>query len=426
MTNQEREQVALFRYGIIAPLLNQQVTSKQDYLAEVCGKVHDVPYYGRKDFTPKTVECWLRDYRRGGFTALRPKGRSDKGISRVLSAEKKEEILSLRQTFRHLSAMLFYEKLVAGGVVKPEQVSYHTVYRLLRYHNLLVKDTPSSAERKRFAYDKVNILWQGDLSVGPYLTVGGKKLKTYLFAFLDDCSRIVPSAGFSFSEKFDALKQVLKDGLLRRGIPKMIYVDNGKIYHAEQLHLACASLGITLTHTQPYDPQSKGKIERFFSTVRKRFYPLLSEKPPQTLEDLNARFLRWLEEDYHRRQHSALDACPLDVFMAQAHELRTVSDPASLDPLFFKRVFRKVNPDATISLDNRLYEVPPRYVGQKIEIRFDPAAADCLYIYENEYCVCTARPVSFADNARTKRNREAEQTPPISFESLFSGQQEGR
>ncbi len=425
MTNQEREQIALFRYGLIAPLFNQQVTSKQEYLAQICGKSHMVPYYGRKDFTPKTVEEWLRNYRRGGFAALRPKGRSDKGISRVISVEKKEQIISLRQTFRHLSAMLFYEKLVATGVVNPEEVSYHTVYRLLRYHDLLAKDAPSSAERKRFAYDKVNTLWQGDLSVGPYLVVGGRKLKTSLFAFLDDCSRLVPSAGFSFSEKFDALKQVLKDGLLRRGIPKMIYVDNGKIYHAEQLHLACASLGITLTHTQPYDPQSKGKIERFFSTVRKRFYPLLFEKPPQTLEELNARFLRWLEEDYHRRQHSALDACPLDVFMAQAHDLRTVSDPASLDPLFFKRVFRKVNTDATISLDNRLYEVPPRYVGQKIEVRFDPAATDEIHIYENDYSVCTAHPVSFADNARVKRNRETDPPPPISFESLFSGQQRG-
>ncbi|WP_425060338.1 Mu transposase C-terminal domain-containing protein [Sporomusa carbonis] len=125
------------------------------------------------------------------------------------------------------------------------------------------------------------------------------------------------------------------------------------------------------------------------------------------------------------RQHSALDACPLDVFMAQAHKLRTVSDPASLDPLFFKRVFRKVNPDATISLNNRLYEVPPRYVGQKIEVRFDPAAADCLYSYENDYCVAAARPVSFTDNARAKRNRETQQIPPISFESLFSGQQKG-
>lgn len=426
MTDQEREQVALFRYGLIAPLFNQQVASKQEYLAQICGKTHMVPYYGRKDFTPKTVEGWLRDYRRGGFAALRPKGRSDKGVSRVLSPDKKEQLLALRQTSRHLSAMLFYEKLVANGVVKPDEVSYHTVYRLLRHHDLLAKDTPSHAERKRFAYDKVNMLRQGDLSVGPYLVVGGRKLKTYLFAFPDDCSRLVPSAGFSFSEKFDALKQVLKDGLLRRGIPKMIYVDNGKIYHAEQLHLACASLGITLTHTQPYDPQSKGKIERFFSTVRKRFYPLLSENPPQTLDELNGRFLRRLEEDYHRRQHSALGACPLDVFMAQAHELRTVSDPASLDPLFFKRVFRKVNPDATISLDNRLYEVPPRYVGQKIEVRFDPANTDDIHIYEHDYCVCTARPVSFADNARAKRNREAEQAPPISFESLFSGQQEGR
>ena len=327
MTNQDREQVALFRYGLIAPLLNNQVSSKKDYLAEVCGKVHEVPYYGRKEFTPRTVECWLRDYRQRGFAALKPKGRSDRGKSRALSPEMKEAILVRRKTHRALSAMLFYEKLIEEGILAPERVSYHTVYRLLKSACLLGRDEPPAAERKRFAYDKVNVLWQGDYSVGPYLTLGGRKLKTFLFAFLDDCSRLVPSAMFSFSERFDGMKAVLKDALLRRGIPKMIYVDNGKIYHAEQLHLACASLGITLTHTQPYDPQSKGKIERFFSTVRSRFYPLLLSQPPNSLEDLNRRFLRWLEEDYHRREHSAIGMCPLDAFMAQACSLRTVSDP---------------------------------------------------------------------------------------------------
>ena len=123
------------------------------------------------------------------------------------------------------------------------------------------------------------------------------------------------------------MKTVLKKALIRLGIPKMIYVDNGKVYHASQLHLACASLGITLTHTQPYDPESKEKIERFFGTVRRRFYPCLDKNPPKSLEELTQRFWQWLEQDYHRKVHSAIDMCPLDLFMSQASSIRMVTEP---------------------------------------------------------------------------------------------------
>lgn len=237
--------------------------SGNNYLAEVCGKVHDVPYYGRKEFTPKTIQEWLRTYRSQGFLGLKPKSRSDRGVSRALSPELKELVLTLRQKHRLSSVMLFYEMLVSEGVILPDKVSYYTVYRLLKAKNMLERDFKPTLERKRFAYDKINVLWQGDMSVGYYLVIGGKKYKTNLFAFIDDCSRLIPFAQFFFTEKFVSMKTVLKEALIRRGIPKMIYVDNGKVYHASQLHLACASLGITLTHTQPYDPESKGKIERF-------------------------------------------------------------------------------------------------------------------------------------------------------------------
>lgn len=426
MTNEDREQVALFRYGLISPLLNEQVRSKQEYLSDICAKVHEVPYYGRKEFAPKTVQCWLNIYRRCGFAGLKPKGRSDKGTCRVLSPEKKEQILSLRYKYRSLSVMLFYEKLVQMEVLSPEKASYHTIYRLMKAQNLLDQDSGEVPPRKRFSHDKVNILWQGDMSIGEYLVIGGKKFKTHLFAFIDDCSRIVPFAQFSFSEKFDSMKNVLKEALLRRGIPKMIYVDNGKVYHAGQLHLACASLGITLTHTQPYDPESKGKIERFFGTVRRRFYPLMKENPPQSIDDLNQRFWQWLEQDYHRKVHSTTKMCPIDLFMSQASSIKMVADPNMLDPLFLKREYRKVKHDSTISLLNQVYEVPPRFVGQKVEIRYDPCALEVVHIYENEQSVFVAKPVSFSDNAHVKRTRNITDAAPISFQDLFGYQQEGQ
>jgi putative transposase len=402
MTEKDRENIALFRYGLIAPILNGQVTSQKDYLAEICSQVHQVPYYGPKEFTPKTLSCWLLDYRRAGFDGLKPKRRSDRGKSRKLSRELEEHLLALRQEERGLPVSVFYDQLVDKGEILPIEVSYTTVYRLLKKHGMIGKEVTKAPERKRFAYDTVNTLWQGDMSVGPYLIVNGKKLKTYLFAFIDDCSRIVPFAQFFFSEKFDSLKAVFKEALIRRGIPKIVYVDNGRIYRSDTFHIACASLGIALTHTQPYDAASKGKIERFFGTVKTRFLPLLKLKPAASIDELNQRFWQWLEEDYHRKVHASLGMTPQDLYLSQVSRIRMVDDPTSLDPLFLKRDYRKVKHDGTISVNSLLYEVPPRFIGQRIEVRFDE---DNVYIYEDGVSVGKAILVNFSDNALVKRDR---------------------
>jgi len=407
-----RESIALFRYGLIAPILNGQVSCQKTYLEEVAGKKHQVPYYGEKEFTPKTISCWLLDYRRAGFAGLNPKGRADKGQCRKLNAQQEERLLSLRQQHRDMPVSVFYDQLVGQGEILPKEVSYATVYRFLRKHELIAKGAPTKQERKRFAYDKVNVLWQGDMSVGPYLLLNGRKTKTFLFGFIDDCSRIVPFAQFTVSEKFDALKNVFKEALIRRGIPRIVYVDNGKVYRAQTFQIACASLGIVLTHTKPYDAASKGKIERFFGTVKTRFFPLLKSQPPSSLDELNQRFWRWLEEDYHRKTHTSLGMPPLDMYLSQASRVRMVEDPASLDVLFLKRVQRKVKHDGTVSVTSRLFELPPRFIGQRVELRFDDTG---VYVYENGIQVATAVPVNFADNARAKR--------ALSFRELSPGKE---
>ncbi|MGI6684100.1 MAG: helix-turn-helix domain-containing protein [Bacillota bacterium] len=414
MTEKDRENIALFRYGIIAPILNGQVNNQTEYLAEVCSQIHQVPYYGPKEFAPKTISCWLLDYRRGGFDGLKPKRRSDRGQPRKLNRELEEHIIALRKEARNLPASVFYDQLVEKGEILSKEVSYSTIYRLLKNQGMIGRDHVKSPERKRFSYDTVNTLWQGDMSVGPYLIVNGKKLKTFLFAFIDDCSRVIPFAQFCYSEKFDSLKIVFKEALIRRGIPKIVYVDNGKIYRSDVFHVACASLGIALTHTQPYDAASKGKIERFFGTVKTRFFPLLRQKSASSLDELNQRFWRWLEEDYHRKIHASLGMTPQDMFLSQVSRLRMVDDPASLDPLFLKRDYRKVKHDGTISIEAKLYEVPPKFIGQRIEVRYDETG---VYIYEDGILLEKAVPVNFSDNAHVKRERS------LSFRAMSSGKE---
>lgn len=410
-----REKVALFRYGLIAPILNGQVSNRKEYLAEIAGKVHEVPHYGPREFTPKTLAGWLLAYRRAGFAGLKPKPRSDKGQPRKLTHEQEEHLLALRKEQRDLPVSVFYDRMVDKGEIIPGDVSYATIYRLLKKHGMIGKESARLPERKRFAYDTVNTLWQGDMSVGPYLVVDGKKRRTFLFAFIDDCSRLVPFAQFFFSENFESLRTVFKEALVRRGIPRIVYVDNGKIYRSDVFHVACASLGIALTHTQPYDAASKGKIERFFGTVKTRFLPLLKTQPASSLDELNRRFWQWLEEDYHRKIHASLGMSPLDMYLSQASRVRMVDDPASLDPLFLKREKRKVKHDGTISVNNKLYEVPPRFIGHKIEVRFDK---DGVWVYEDGVAVAKAVPVNFADNARVKRERS------LSFQNMLSGKEE--
>jgi putative transposase len=170
-------------------------------------------------------KTWLWLYQRQGFDALKPKRRSDRGKSRTLSYDQQDHLLRLPKETDSIPATVFYEQLIHNGEILPSEVSYTTVYRLIKQHGLLGNEPEKAPHRRRFAHDTINTLWQGDLSEGPYIPVDGKKKRTYLIAFIDDCSRLVPFAQFFISEKFDGLRTVLKEAMIRRGIPKIIYAD---------------------------------------------------------------------------------------------------------------------------------------------------------------------------------------------------------
>lgn len=166
-------------------------------------------------------------------------------------------------------------------------------------------------------------------------------------------------------------------------------------------------MGIALIHAKPYDAAAKGKIERFFLTVKERFYSVLAPESLTSLEALNQAFAAWLEKDYNGRVHSAVGMTPLDAYMSQASQVRVLTDPASLDPLFLRRETRKVRHDSTITIGKRLFEVPPRYIGQSIEVRFESHDLSEVLVCENGAEVARVRPVNLADNAKVKREKPA-------------------
>jgi len=391
----------------------------------VASKTWDVPHYGKKEYNAKTIRRWLWDYRQRNIDGLKPQPRSDRGSSRVIPDDLGKRIVDRRLENPHLSVMLFYDLLAKEGVLLRSGVSYHSLYRFLRQKGLAkpnLDDAPPK-DRRKFAYDEVNRMWQGDMMVGPKVLAGGKKRQSFLFAFLDDCSRIFTHACFVLDQGFDAMKRVYIEAVLRRGIPQIVYLDNAKIYRSQLFHTACARMGTIVAHTEPYDGPSKGKIERAFRTVRERFL-VLQPEPASSLDELNQLFWQWLEEDYHRRVHSSLGMSPLDKYLSQIQTVRVIDDPDAVRRLFMKREQRRVNNDGTISIHGKTFEVPCALIGKRVEARFDDYLEEIL-IYDGDIQVGKAKPVSLADNALVRREKGSkEDRQPLSFHEALKRREE--
>jgi transposase InsO family protein len=404
-----RNAVALKRFSLISPVLNGQVTNNREYYAEVTEGSIDMPYYGVKKYAPKTVETWYTDYMRGGLDALKPRPRGDRGGSRKISEEIGEKIIEKKKIHPKAPNTIIYELLIKDGILDPTKISISSLYRYLKSQPLNSAPIASEEkEMKRFSHEYVNQLTQTDLLYGPYVRDGKKRKQTYLFAYLDDASRLITHAQFYFSQNFESLRLSFKEAVLKRGIPTLIYTDNAKIYRSQQFELLLASLGCSLIHSQVYVPNGRGKIERFFLTVRKRFLSLLDTDKIKGIDDLNNKFWQWLDADYNKKKHSALEGLsPLDFFMLQVDRIKLCTDTKALDEKFLLRAKRKVAHDGTISIDKALFETKMKFAGMHVQVRYEPSmlltSSSPVLIYVDDKKVGVAKRVNFHDNAHMKR-----------------------
>jgi transposase InsO family protein len=377
LDDQTREKIALFRYGLIADLLhsNGEKRGLSALLREKAERVYDIPGSRRIRVASETIRDWLMAYRRGGFAALRPQVRSDIGSTRAIPQGIADLLCQIKEegTALSLGAVIERAKAAAGDDI---HLAPATVHRLLSRHGLMDRktDEPTNKDRRRFAFEKAGELWMSDVMHGPSVMVDGRKKKTYLIGFLDDATRVVPHAAFALSENTAAFLSVMQQAILRRGIPKRLYVDNGAAYRSHHLSLVCAKLGITLIHTRPYQPQAKGKQERWFRTVRLQLLPALVEDDLKSLDALNRKLWAWIEGEYHASTHKGLDgATPMDRWMMSAGDVRLVGQDCDLDDLFLFEEKRKVQKDRTVSLHGVVYEVSAILVDETVLLRFDPS-----------------------------------------------------
>jgi transposase InsO family protein len=403
-----RMAVALKRFALISPILNGQVESIREYCIKLTEEPIEIPHYGSKSYAPNTIRSRYTEYVSGGIDALKPKERSDVGQTRVITPETGDSIMAKIAEHPKAPATVVYDMLIKDGAFLPKDVSLPTVRRFIGRNRPGTAAEETPPEMLRFAMEHANDLWQTDLMYGAYVMCDdGKTRQTYLLAYIDDATRLVTFAGFFITQDIISLRESFREAVLRRGVPKILYTDNGKIYRSQAFAYLCAGIGVTLLHHAVRAAHSKGKIERFFRTVRMRFMSRLAKEDTGSLAALNEKFQRWLEDDYQRKPHDGLGGkTPRDTFLAQSENIRTVDDLAAFNEKFMLRVTRTVKKDATISLDGALYETEMAFAGRRMEVRYDPdseGSADVVFLYEDDTPVGSARRVGFTDNARRKR-----------------------
>lgn len=400
MEEQVRHEVALFRYKLISPVLAEPARQQNDYFRTLAEKHYLVPHFGEQQYAVSTYKSWLRAFKDFGFDALKPKPRVDLGRPRKLSDEQIQLIRAQCELTPHWRTSVLYQELLAQKLLGDPPVCYNTLVRLVNKENLLPEAGGRSDVRKRFETDEVNELWICDFLHGPLVLVEKRRVKAILCAIIDDHTRMIVGHAFAPHETASSLTLVLKDAFLAFGIPKRFYVDNGPSFSSDLLASACARAGISLIHSKPYDAPSRGKIERFFRTTRDRF---LAKVPAEmTLDQINASFSVWLQEDYHHKPHSGIDARPIDRYHLSASRasIRRLSKD-ELDEIFLATHHRNVNNDSTISFQGKIYEVPTAYIRQRIEVRHPIDDPDDLWLYEKGARCGKLKLVDVHENART-------------------------
>jgi transposase InsO family protein len=325
-----------------------------------------------RQFTWKTISTWLCRYQKHGVTVMENQPRSDKGkLRKVMAEDILDAIRKVRPKLhgKTPTRALLYRLCIEQGLLTRAQVAPNTFSRLVNQFEMLKPDQ-DSANKHRLAFAKAhaNELWQADTLYGPHVHVNGSPVQTRLIAFIDDASRVCCHGQFFLAENVDTLIESFRAAFYKRGVPHALYVDNGSIYSSKEIIQICARVGCLLHHTPVRDGAAKGKVERFFRTVRDQF--LARDLDLSSLDSLNRQFTQWVEEHYNAQVHSILGMSPLDRYALDRKWVRFLPPNEANDELFFVEEERHVRADNTFSFKSLRWEAPRHLPDRTIHIRF--------------------------------------------------------
>ena len=404
------EAVALYRAQIVGPVVRRALEHGDlaVALAELATTRFCPPRsHGARAYSVATLERWYYAFKEGGLDALRPKIRSDKGRGRELTDEQRKLLLDVRREHPDISVETILRTLVLDGRLERGSIAASTLRRFYAEHGLDRITTRAAAsdgrQRLRWQAAHPGALWQGDVCHGSPIVAGGKSLPVRIHALLDDASRYVVAIEARHQEREVDMLAVLIRALRRFGAPDALYLDNGATYRGETLSLACVRLGTSLVHAKPYDAPARGKMERFWRTLREQC--LVFCKEVASLHDLNVRILAWLDEHYHRAPHGGLvGKTPADVFGAEPVRVAAI-DESKLRSALTVRERRRVRRDNTLAMDGADWETSLHFLaGRLVTVGRSMVDADDPPWIEFEDKVYPLTPVDPIKNARRARS----------------------
>jgi len=406
MKQERKQEIALMRYGAIAPLiagLDDSFSSQNAFFEAVSSKGILDPDGQLHHFAPATIERWFLTYNKFGFDGLLPKGRTDAGKSRKLDPDLQEQIRYLKTNYPRMSAAAIYRQLSDNGSICHGQLSESTVCRFLNQLKLELGST-SNRDMRRYERPHINEVWCGDSSFGPRITDSqGRKRRVYIIALIDDASRLITGIDVFYNDNFQNLMTVLKSAVAKYGRPKVLNFDNGKSYKNRQMQLLAARIGTTLSYCQPYTPTSKAKIERWFRTMKDQWMAALDMRDFSSLSELRTSLLSFVHL-YNLSAHSSLQGVsPQDRFFQEPEHIKRLSDE-QLERDFLLEIERRVSIDCVISIDQIEYEVDYRFARQRIRLRHSPDMQQ-IFVVETSGALTPIRLLNKQENAQIKREK---------------------
>ena len=372
MDEKYKDQIALFRYGIISPLITAGETTPTQrgrFFREAAEKKYIQPDGKIVSPSSDTIYRYYRNYQKGGFEALRPVGRSDIGVSRKLDDDIITQIKYLHKEYPRLPATIIYAKLVENGTITEGRISLSTVTRFLK--KLKEEEGYTTKEMRRYELEHINEVWYGDSSVAAYLRIGKKKQKTWIIALIDDASRMIVGIDIFFNDNYVNLMSVIRSAVMKYGRPQAMKFDNGASYRSHQMELLGARMGTAIHYAPPYTPTGKAKIERWFNTCKTQWLSGLNMDDFHSLDELRESLMKYVQE-YNQTVHSSLNGkTPQDRFFEESNLIVRL-DQERIDKTFLLEMERHVSEDNVVSIEGENYEVDYRYAGRKILLRYSP------------------------------------------------------
>jgi transposase InsO family protein len=407
MTDKERKDVALFRYGILAPLITETWDgdgTNSGFFRYASTKNYTAPNGKEVTVAEGTIERWYYDHKRQGFDGLLPKKRGDVGTSRKLDDEVKAQIRHLKEEYRRMPCTLIHQKLIENGTLKYKDISLSTVTRYVNQLTLEKKYT-TNTDMRRYEREHINEVWFGDSTqLGPRFVVDGKKHKVFIIALLDDASRYIVGIDLFLNDNFINLMSVMKSAVIRHGKPKKFNFDNGKSYKNKQMELLAARISSSIHYNPPYTPTGKAKLERWFRTMKDGWMSQLDMREFRTLDELKTSLYQFVNQ-YNKTIHASLNGLsPEERFFQESHLIKRLTKE-QIKYSFLLELECRVTADCVITLFKTEYEVDYRFAKQRILVRCSP---DLKEVYALDQVSGELEPIKLLDkhaNAHIKREK---------------------